>query len=93
MIDFKDCYDDLVEWYNRLDDKDRSSHIVDCLEALKTLVDKATPKKPIKEKEQGLRYVTSYSCPNCHKIFLGAVADYCFHCGQRLDWSEDETSR
>lgn len=82
------------ESYNKLTSRVyKYDHIEDVykdLEILGGLVDRATPKKPIKEKEQGLRYVTSYSCPNCHKIFLGAVADYCFHCGQRLDWSEDE---
>ena len=80
MIDFKDCYDDLVEWYNRLDDKDRSSHIVDCLEALKTLVDKVMPRKVIFN-DLGYDHhhnvnVYGAKCPSCDLILF--------------DWTDDD---
>lgn len=60
-------------------------------EALRTAIramKKQISEKPIKTKEQAIRYTDSYECPNCHKGFTGTgFADYCYHCGQRLDWS------
>ena len=90
MIDFKDCYDDLVEWYNRLDDKDRSSHIVDCLETLKTLVDKVMPRKVEKKHYTDVlgHNVIFKICPRCHN----EVSDnryYCTYCGQALNYEEE----
>lgn len=50
---------------------------------LKSLVEKATPKKPI-QKAAG-RTV----CPNCERSIAREVSPrYCSVCGQRLDWSE-----
>ena len=66
---------------------DQNDHIEDVykdLEVLGELVDKATPKRA------GFMSEAVGECPNCHKILLGAVADYCFHCGQHLDWSEEK---
>lgn len=60
------------------------------MKILKKLVEKVTPKKQIVLKPDGLDF-NVVECPNCHKILLGAgVARYCYRCGQRLDWSEDE---
>ena len=29
-----------------------------------------------------------YKCPACGGKFTGTrIADYCYHCGQKLDWS------
>lgn len=66
----------------------------DCAEylTLKELLDKATPKKPIEDEIQDIRYVTKYTCPTCGGKFTGTLAKYCYHCGQRLDWNEDEIS-
>lgn len=48
-----------------------------------------TPKKPILDKEQTMRFVTTYTCPTCNKGFSGTkVCAYCYHCGQALDWSD-----
>lgn len=52
------------------------------------LKEKATPKKPIKDEVQDIRYVTKYICPNCGGKFTGIVSKCCYHCGQALDWSE-----
>ena len=60
-------------------------------EIIKAL-EKQTPKKPIKDRKQEIRYTSSYSCSSCGGGFTGTgIADYCYHCGQKLDWSvEDE---
>lgn len=53
-------------------------------------LDKMIPKKPIKAQEH-IRYAMCYVCPNCGKTFSGTgIANYCYHCGQKLDWSECE---
>ena len=63
---------------------------------LQQLIDKETPKKTIK-----LPYKDIYgnkigdskthffnACPNC-KGNVGIQAEYCRHCGQKLEWDED----
>lgn len=75
-------------------------------ELLQELVDKAAPKKPIKE-ENLIDYdefdtVKSFynsisSCPNCKGLLFDENDDidfkespHCPYCGQRLDWGEEE---
>lgn len=54
---------------------------------LKELVDKATPKKPI-QKAAGRKV-----CPNCERSTVREVSPrYCSLCGQRIDWSDNETT-
>ena len=54
-------------------------------------LEKQVPKKPIKDRKQEIRYTCSYSCPSCGGGFIGTgIADYCYHCGQRMDWSVEE---
>lgn len=56
----------------------------ECIDLLQELVDKATPKKPIKIK---IDYMETYVCPNCRHTFEGR--SYCRFCGQALK-VEDE---
>jgi hypothetical protein len=52
-------------------------------------VEKQVPLKPIKDREQGIRYTSAYSCPTCEGGFTGTgIARHCYHCGQKLDWGE-----
>ncbi|MFR7481141.1 MAG: hypothetical protein ACLUVO_07905 [Roseburia sp.] len=52
-------------------------------------LEKQIPKKPIKSKEQKIRYVNTYYCPTCNLGFTGFnIAKWCYHCGQKLDWSD-----
>lgn len=54
-------------------------------------LEKQMPKKPIPTEEQHIRYSMNYICPLCGKHFSGTgIADYCYHCGQALDWSDTE---
>ena len=50
------------------------------------LCEKQIPKKPELIEEQYIRHSMNYICPACGKN-LG-IADYCYHCGQALDWSD-----
>ena len=63
-------------------------------EELSSCIDKALekqiPKKPIKSDRQEIRYTLTYDCPTCGRQFTGTgFADYCYHCGQALDWSDN----
>ena len=67
------------------------------LEAKKVMVEaleKQIPKKPKPiEQPNIIRYSMNYICPACGKHFSGTgIADYCYHCGQALDWSEENGS-
>ena len=59
-----------------------------CVVACEAL-EKQIPKKPVHIGGDGIRYTDLYRCPNCGQGFTGTgIADYCYHCGQKLDWSE-----
>lgn len=48
-----------------------------------------TAKVPTKVSDSGVRYTDDYICPNCGKHFIGTgIAEFCYHCGQRLKWEE-----
>ena len=75
----------------------REGGICDKTDELKTTIlsalEKQIPKKPIKlpESEQHIRHTDTYRCPTCGGNFSGTgIADYCYHCGQRLDWGKQE---
>ena len=54
-------------------------------------LEKQVAKKPIPTEEQNIRYVMNYTCPSCGKHCIGTgIANYCYHCGQALDWRETE---
>lgn len=52
--------------------------------------EKQIPKKPVKVTDSRIRYISEYACPTCGRNFTGSgVADYCYHCGQALDWRDE----
>ena len=54
-------------------------------------VEKQKAKKPQKTESEGYRYTDTYRCPNCGGNFSGTgIANYCYHCGQKLDWGDVE---
>lgn len=60
-----------------------------CFKTLQELVEKATPKKAIKE--TGRWDLIFYKCPTCSKNLgwsYDSKAKYCDDCGQRIDWSK-----
>ena len=59
------------------------------LEVVVEALEKQIAKKPRKIEAEGYRYTDTYRCPTCGGNFSGTgIADYCYHCGQKLDWSE-----
>lgn len=56
---------------------------------IKELKERDTAKEPTKVSDSGVRYTDDYICPNCGKHFIGTgIAEFCYHCGQRLKWEE-----
>ena len=52
-------------------------------------LEKQIPKKPIKS-DREIRYCEVWKCPKCGFEWSGRVVDYCYKCGQAIDWSGDE---
>lgn len=53
-------------------------------------LEKQIPMKPVKSENQVVRYVNTYYCPICNLGITGTnIAKWCYHCGQKLDWSDD----
>lgn len=54
-------------------------------------LEKQIPKKPVKSENQVVRYANTYYCPICNLGITGTnIAKWCYHCGQKLDWSDEE---
>ena len=52
---------------------------------------KQIPQKPTQSEKQQVRYAMCFTCPSCGRDFSGTgIADYCYHCGQALDWSDTD---
>ena len=71
----------------------------DEVDILRELVEKATPKKPIKNEMGKISFLDklfgtedAYTCPNCgnallkHSMNERQETRYCWDCGQALDW-------
>lgn len=51
------------------------------LALIQKVAEKQIPKAPIRG------YISAYFCPCCVREVAGkGIADYCYHCGQALDW-------
>lgn len=61
------------------------------LEEVRDAVERQQAKKPNKVGTEGYRYTDTYRCPTCDGNFSGTgIADYCYHCGQKLNWEGTE---
>ena len=69
----------------------KNKALTDGIEAIQIAIqalEKQIPKKPIKSENQVVRYVNTYYCPTCELGITGTnIAKWCYHCGQKLDWS------
>ncbi|PWL55152.1 MAG: hypothetical protein DBY38_02455 [Clostridium cadaveris] len=71
---------------------------------MQELVDKATPKKPLKHPSYKFSFIDNifkqqklYICPTCRNACLVRIAPnernenrYCYDCGQAIDWSDED---
>lgn len=58
------------------------------IELIESIVMKEIPKKPI-DKQTCAGHLKPY-CPNCDLELCYVGAKYCHHCGQRIDWEDEE---
>lgn len=66
-------------------------NLIDALEMAIQALEKQMKKKPIKSENQVVRYVNTYYCPICNLGITGTnIAKWCYHCGQKLDWGDDD---
>ena len=57
------------------------------LEEVREAVEKQKAKNPKNVGIEGYRYTDTYRCPTCGNNFSGTgIANYCYHCGQQLNW-------
>lgn len=71
---------------------------------MQELVDKATPKKPLKHPSYKFSFIDNvfkqqklYICPTCRNACLVRIAPnnrnenrYCYDCGQAIDWGDED---
>lgn len=77
---YKELYNEYTEY-----------KLLGTLEEVRDAVEKQRAKKPKNVETEGYRYTDTYRCPTCGGNFSGTgIADYCYHCGQKLNWSEVE---
>ena len=58
-------------------------------------LEKQLPKKPVLEKTKGVVGIDMWHCPVCDGEIISdwnrdIANSYCHHCGQALDWSDEE---
>lgn len=56
---------------------------------IKKILALSKPRKPILSDRQDICYVQMYECPNCGRKFTANLMNYCYNCGQKLDWSDE----
>ncbi len=87
-IEIIDGFDEIFGTFSE-DGNDVENALIMAKEAL----EKQISKKPIHFSDSGVRYTDSYQCPTCKRWFVGTgIADYCYHCGQKLVWDREEKS-
>lgn len=65
--------------------------LIDVCNMAISALEKQIPKKPLEYDRQEIRYLRTYDCPTCREGFTGTgFADYCYHCGQALDWGDEK---
>ena len=58
-------------------------------------LEKQIPKKPVLKNTKGIVGIDMWHCPVCKNEIVsdwnkGIANPYCHHCGQAIDWSEEE---
>ena len=86
-LSFAEDNNKVAEWLEEL----KQYRAIGTPEKCRAAVEKQKAKKPQKTESEGYRYTDTYRCPNCGGNFSGTgIANYCYHCGQKLDWEGAE---
>lgn len=65
------------------------SMLCEALDMAIDALEKQTPKTPIKS-DREIRYCEVWECPNCGFEWSSRFVDYCYKCGQQIDWSKED---
>ena len=85
----KTLWDVIQSQDGRAPEYDRNQ--VESLKAAIFALEKQIPQKPTLSEKQHIRYAMCFTCPSCGRNFSGTgIADFCYHCGQALDWSDTD---
>lgn len=77
----------IAKWYIESElEKDKNCNEV---KILTECVEKQIPKKPIKS-DREIRYCEVWKCPSCGFEWSSRVVDFCYKCGQAIDYSEED---
>ncbi len=71
-------------------DGNRDIETENALETIEQALKRNEPMKVDLETIVSLSFGDFYNCPKCGEAVIGSYYNYCFYCGQKLDWSDDE---
>lgn len=78
----------LKQWNEDLSFFDDEKDGIECHTLAISALKKQIPKKPIKS-DREIRYCEVWKCPNCGFEWSGRIVDYCYKCGQAIDWGDE----
>ena len=98
MYDYEDALREMLYQVYRNTDDFEMRISKDCYKLIIEALEKQIPKKPTPHivKVERLKIgnarwgkgTTVYKCPCCNN-FISRLYDYCFKCGQAIDWSDE----
>ena len=73
----------------------KNKALTDGIEAVKFAIQALEKQVPMKVKNSGERIPFEWYCPACGELlcddgYKDTYIKYCEHCGQKLDWSDEE---
>ena len=73
----------------------KNKALTDGMEAVKFAIQALEKQVPMKVKNSGERIPFEWYCPACGELlcddgYKDTYIKYCEHCGQKLDWSDEE---
>ena len=88
-----EAYDIVFNSFNNCTCQDGRFPIRSALDTIYQALKRNEPMKVDLETIVSISFGDFYNCPKCGEAVIGSYYNYCFYCGQKLDWSDDETEK